>query len=150
MFGCTWAVLTCMFENAVKAWKIPMKSFTVYNLKSKFSCFSLSIRFYLETGRLWRQKHLIDKPSSQPCSPTKITCRPLLVRPFEVAPAITDSHLTLGARIEFPLEPWIFNHQRALHTYTNTRTHQQAAEVWLTWISKCVATNTDQSYKQTI
>lgn len=55
----------------------------------------------------------------------------LLAWGFEAAPANTDSHLTLGARIVFPLEPCIFNHHRAFHTYTNTHTDQQAAEVWV-------------------
>lgn len=55
-----------------------------------------------------------------PPTPDKNHLLSPLVWASEAATANTDSHLTLGARIEFPLEPCIFNHHRPFHTYTNT------------------------------
>ena len=72
-------------------------------------------------GWLYKPQCNRSSPSPHP-QPHQISPALPPVRAFEAASANTDSHLTLGARIEFPLEPCIFNHHRASHTHTHTHT----------------------------
>lgn len=107
----------------------------LYNeLRKRLSCYGFVAALYVSTKAFvfgyqkavkiaaLSAEHTNPKATGLPPSPhpPKNHLLTPLVWGLEAAPANTDSHLTLGARIVFPLEPCIFNHHRTFHTYTNT------------------------------